>query len=386
MTPPSPLRAVAVPPGEAALDLLGPLREALDGGTPLLPYVKGTPPPPASDPAPAGAAVVVGTSGSTGIPKLAVLTAFALLSSARATHAALGGPGQWLLSLPAHHIAGLQVLVRSLAAGTQPVAVDRSAGFTPAAFAAAAARLEVGRRYAALVPTQLRRLLPDPAATAALARLDAVLVGGAPVPPALLRQAVAAGVSAVTTYGMTETAGGCVYAGRPLACTRVRVADDGRLHLAGDTLALGYLGRRELTATAFPSDDTGTRWFRTDDAGHQDERGCWHVDGRVDDLVVTGGLKVAPRLVEEAIIEHLAGVAEVVVVGTPDPEWGQAVSAALRLDPGGGAGPPTVADLRSRLRGILPDHALPRRLVVVPVLPKRGPGKPDRAAVAALFA
>jgi O-succinylbenzoic acid--CoA ligase len=375
-----------VPAGEAVLGLLDPLAEALAGGPPLMPYAVGTPvPAPSAVPLPS-TALVVGTSGSTGRPKLAMLTPEALLASASATDGVLGGPGQWLLAMPAHHIAGLQVLVRSIAAGTTPVVQDLSNGFTAAGLVEATSRLTTARRYTALVPTQLARLVADPAAAEALASYDAVLVGGAATPPALLRQAEAVGVRALTTYGMSETAGGCVYAGRPLRCSRVRLADDDVVQLGGETLALGYLGDPELTARAFTTDPDGSRWFTTDDLGHQGSDGRWHVDGRGDDLINTGGLKVAPRVVEEAIAEHLPEAADVVVVGTSHPQWGQAVSAVIVLRDHGTAPTPTVSDVRSRLRGILPDHALPQRLLVVPAIPLRGPGKPDRAAVAALFA
>jgi O-succinylbenzoic acid--CoA ligase len=371
------------------LQVLPALRAALDGGPAVLPYAVGAPPPATPGPGahlPEGLALVVGTSGSTGSPKLAMLTRDALVASATATHERLGGPGQWLLPMPAHHIAGLQVLVRSLVAGTEPVPVDLSGGFTPAAFASAARRLEGGRRYTSVVPTQLVRLLADEAGIEALRRFEAVLLGGAASPPALLARAAAAGVRVTTTYGMSETAGGCVYDGRPLGCSRVRVDADGRLHLGGATLAEGYLGRPDLTEAAFTTDTDGTRWFATDDVGHRDEHGRWHVDGRLDDLVNTGGLKVAPRLVEEALTERLPAVAECAVVGVADPEWGEVVAAALVLvDGADGATAPTLADVRDALREVLPAHALPRRVAVVDALPLRGPGKPDRAALRALL-
>jgi len=332
-----------------------------------------------ADDLPPDVSLVVGTSGSTGLPKLAMLTREALVASATATHERLGGPGQWLLPMPAHHIAGLQVLVRSLVAGTEPVAMDLAGGFTPTAFARAAAALTGQRRYTSLVPTQLVRLLAEPTGAAALRRFDAVLLGGAAAAPALLARAAEAGVSVTTTYGMSETAGGCVYAGRPLACTTVRADGQGRLHLGGATLAEGYLGRPDLTAAAFSTDEDGRRWFATDDVGHQDEDGRWHVDGRLDDLVNTGGLKVAPRLVEEAITAHLPQVAECAVVGVPDTEWGEVVAAALVL--ADGAPPLEVADVRAALRGALPSHSLPRRVAVLESLPLRGPGKPDRSAL-----
>ena len=378
------LRLLPIAPGPAAARALPVLAEALRGAYAVLPHAEGEAPPAVADgaaPDP-GTALVVGTSGSTGVPKLAMLPATALAASAAATHERLGGPGQWLLTMPPHHVAGVQVLLRSLAAATAPVLADVRDGFTVGAFCEGVDAMGSGRRYTAVVPTQLRRLLDDPAGTRALASLDAVLVGGAATDPRLLRRARDAGVTAVTTYGTSETAGGCVYDGLPLRGCLVRADDTGRLHLGGATLATGYLGRPDLTARAFDTSPDGTRWFRTDDAGHRDDEGRWHVDGRLDDLVTTGGLKVAPRLVEEALTA-LLDVAEAVVVGTPDEEWGQVVSAALVLTPG--APEPTVARLREQLRGILPAHALPRRAVVVAALPLRGPGKPDRAAVAALF-
>ena len=184
---------------------------------------------------------------------------------------------------------------------------------------------------------------------------------------------------------MSETAGGCVYDGRPLAGTHVALDDELRIHLGGSTVAHGYLARPDLTRDAFGTDEDGVRWFRTDDVGHLDEDSRLRVDGRVDDLVNTGGLKVAPRLVEEALAAHVPGVREVVVVGTPDPEWGQAVSALVVLEPGAVIRSLTVSEVRAHLRGILPDHALPLRVVTAPAVPLAGPGKPDRRAVAALF-
>ena len=387
MPVPQPL---SVPLGPACLALLPRLAEALAGDAPVLPYAASAPPSalPQHDPAdlPDGLAVVVGTSGSTGTPKRALLTAAGLHASSRATHDQLGGPGQWLLALPAHHVAGLQVLLRSLDAGTTPVAMDLVDGFVPQAFVATTALLEPEqRRYTSLVPTQLLRLLDHPRGPEALRSFDAVLVGGAAMPPRLRRRAERAHVHVVATYGMSETAGGCVYDGKPLPCTEIAFDDEGRIHLGGSTVAHGYLGRPDLTAEAFGVDEDGTRWFRTDDVGHTDGQSRLHVDGRIDDLVNTGGLKVAPRLVEEAIIDHVPGVAEVVVVGSPDPEWGEVVCALVVLEPGAVRAGLTAYELRAHLRGILPDHALPRRAVTAGAVPTRGPGKPDRRAVVAMF-
>ncbi len=390
------LEPLVVPQGRSVLDVLPRLALALDGGHPVLPRAPGSPgtaPQHDPDTLPDDLAVAIGTSGSTGTPKLALLSSAALRASAEATHERLDGPGRWVLPVPAHHVAGLQVLVRSIVAGTRPVVVDLSGGFTAVAFASAVGALgasgggaEPGTpAYTSLVPTQLDRLLDDAAATEALRALDAVLVGGAAFPPLLRQRAEAAGVSVVATYGMSESAGGCVYEGMAIVGARSRLDGDGRISLGGATIAHGYLARPDLTEALFGVDEHGVRWFRTDDVGHVDGTGRLHVDGRVDDVIVTGGLKVAPRFVEDAVAAAVPGIRQVVVVGTPDPRWGQAVSAFLVLDPSSGVRAPTVADVRAALRGTLPDHALPQRVQTGTAVPVRGPGKPDRLAVAALF-
>jgi O-succinylbenzoic acid--CoA ligase len=311
-----------------------------------------------------------------------MLTGSALRASAGATHQRLGGPGQWLLALPAHHIAGIQVLVRSLVADTVPICMNLSAGFTPAAFARASAGISSdARAYTAVVPTQLVRLLASADGCQALTRFTAVLLGGSAAPASLITRAKSFGVPLVTTYGMSETAGGCVYDGHALEVSSVRLENDGRIQLGGATLALGYLGQPELSAHAFSQDTDGTHWFRTDDVGHLEE-GSLVVDSRIDDLINTGGLKVVPTVVEAALIQ-LDTIAEAIVVGSADPEWGQVVSAAVVVAPG--SPPPSLRQVRDQLRGVLADHGLPRRLMTVTELPVRGPGKPDRAAIRRLF-
>ncbi|HEY8718122.1 AMP-binding protein, partial [Pengzhenrongella sp.] len=253
-----PLRSV--PAGPAYLDrLLAALRAALAGQVPAVLASSNTPAPgdgsrpsPEPDPTvPDDVALVVATSGSTGEPRAVMLSAAALRASAAATDARLGGPAQWMLALPPDHIAGLQVLVRSILAGTDPIAAAPGP-FRPDAFAADAARLTGPRQYVSLVPTQLHRLLDDAGAgLAALTRFDAVLLGGAATSPALLARARTAGLAVRTTYGMSETCGGCVYDGVPLDGVRVRLEDDGRVLLAGPMLATGYLGRPDLDAEAF---------------------------------------------------------------------------------------------------------------------------------------
>jgi O-succinylbenzoic acid--CoA ligase len=384
------LRRLAIPSGDAVLSVLGDVAKALDGGEPLRPVAPRAEAAEAEEWAtqdlPDNLAVVVGTSGSTGIAKVAMLTADNLMSSATATHDILGGPGRWLLALPAHHIAGLQVLVRSILAGTSPCTLDLDRGFTAPAFVTATQELHSSgapRAYTALVPTQLSRLLDDPAGAEALASYDGVLVGGAALNAAERSRARAAGVHVVSTYGMSETAGGCVYDGTPLAVTEVHIDNDHHVVIGGATVALGYLRQPLLTRDVFAVDADGVRWFRTDDLGVLDEDGRLQVRGRADDLINTGAFKVAPGPVEDAVVRFVPGVVDAVVVGTPHPTWGEAVSLTVVMRRG--APKPTVRDVRTALRGILPDHALPQRLLVLDAFPLRGPGKPDRRALAAAF-
>jgi O-succinylbenzoic acid--CoA ligase len=319
-------------------------------------------------------AVVVSTSGTTGIPKGALLSASALIASASATHDRLGGPGRWLLALPAYHVAGVQVLVRSALAGTTPVAI--SASFDVAELPAAIAALGTGRRYASLVAVQLDKALRDDAATAALAELDAVLIGGGPMPPSVAERASAAGISVVRTYGMSETAGGCVYDGVPLDGVQVRI-EGGRVALGGPTLANGYRN----PATPDPFAEPG--WFHTDDVGTIDDSAKLRIIGRVDDAISTGGLKVFPQLVEAALATHPA-VADCAVFAVADERLGQRVAAAIVVETGRQA--PTVAELRAHVALTLASTAAPREVHVVAALPRRGIGKLDRNELATRFA
>ncbi|BBZ73401.1 o-succinylbenzoate--CoA ligase [Mycobacterium paraseoulense] len=322
-------------------------------------------------------ALVVTTSGTTGAPKGALLTAAALTASARATHDRLGGPGSWLLALPPQHIAGLQVLVRSALAGSAPVELDVTGGFDVAELPGAIRRLSAGRRYAALVAAQLAKALTDPAAAAALAELDAVLLGGGPAPQGVLDAAAAAGIAVVRTYGMSETAGGCVYDGVPLDGVLVRVAEAGRIVLGGATLAKGYRNPVDPDPFAEPG------WFRTDDLGVLDGSGVLTVLGRADDAISTGGLTVLPQLVEAALGSHPA-VGDCAVFGLADDRLGQRVVAAIVVPEGCAA--PTLDALRAHVARTLDTTAAPRELHVVDALPRRGIGKVDRTALVRRFA
>ena len=328
----------------------------------------------------AAVALVVATSGTTGVPKGAQLTGAGLIAGAQATHARLGGAGAWLLPLAAHHIAGLQILVRSVVAGTEPVVLDVSAGFDPLLLPAAVDRMGAGsRRYTSLVPTQLVKALAEPAAVAALREFDAILVGGAATPAPLWDRATAAGLQLVRTYGMSETCGGCVYDGVPLDGVRLRLEPgSGRILLGGDVLAAGYRGHPSHPAFATPG------WFRTDDFGALDD-GVLAVLGRLDEAITTGGLTIAPQVVE-AVLAKVPGVWECAVFGLPDDRLGDRVVVAIvaaEVDPG--AETPTLAALRTAVEAELSATAAPREMFLVDALPLRGPGKVDRRALAARF-
>jgi O-succinylbenzoic acid--CoA ligase len=322
-------------------------------------------------------ALVVPTSGSTGVPKGALLTAEAVRVSSQEALAALGGPGDWLLAVPVTHIAGLNVLSRAVLGGGRTVAMDLADGFTAEGFVAATSQFGPGRRYVSLVPTQLSRLLDaGPGAVEAVASYDAVLLGGAAAAPGLLQRAADLGARIVTSYGMSETCGGCVYSGVPLAGALIDL-DGGRIALGGEFVFSGYRLRPDLAAEALEVRD-GVRWHLTRDAGRWTE-GRLEILGRIDDMITTGAEKVAPLAVEGALAA-LPGIREAVVVGVPDDEWGQAVAAAVTADR-----ELSIEEVRDALRPVLPSYALPRRLVVLDQLPLIGTGKPDRAAMAKLL-
>ena len=495
------LEVLEIPTGERLVELLPRLQAALRGeGHAILPV-------PAGHPAEAGrlvtalaggtelaeaeddpadpTAVVVTTSGSTGAPKGALLPVSALVASADATRCRLtctGGlhphrsngrrrapapTGTWLLTLPGHHIAGLQVLFRAIAEGTTPVIMDTAGSFTTQAFTGTVSRMPAGRRFVSLVPTQLHRILAEPEATAALATFSAVLVGGAATPQALVDDARQAGVPIITTYGMSETCGGCVYDGVPLDQVAVSIEDDeprwdqatpwgwpqryphgsgahqanpslsaepaaqpadphpgdryprdppaadphlsgldaadrhaaglyaagldaadrhaaglypadarpGRVSISGPMVARGYRDMPRHPSFWHRPDDLH-RTFITDDLAVMNA-GRLSIVGRIDDVIVTGGVKVDPAVVE-TVLFRVAGVAQVVITGVPDDEWGTAVVAVVQPDAGTA---PDLTTLRAAAVYAQGPAAAPKHLVLVDHLPYRGPGKPDRPAV-----
>lgn len=378
-----PLHAVLVPEPElvaalsAALDGTGPaimpldpslpasgLREVLSASAPnALVTAEGIEHSAAGAGVADDVAVVLTTSGSTGTPKAAELTADALLTSARASLARIGrsgqaGIGRWLCCLPTHHVSGLGVLVRSLVSGTVPVFSDR----VDAAVIASA-----GCDYVSLVPTQLRRLLD---AGAPVHMFGAILLGGAATPADLLAAAAAAGARVVTTYGMTETSGGCVYDGVPLDGVKVTTDAAGLLRIGGPVLFSRYRLAPELTEASI---DNG--WFITSDLGQVRADGSVELRGRADDVINTGGEKVVPAQVECAL-RSLGSISDAVVVGAQDAEWGERVTAIIV--PADRADPPSLARLRMELRDVLPRYAVPRAVVCLGEIPMLASGKPDR--------
>lgn len=316
----------------------------------------------ADDPAP----WVVETSGSTGRPKRVLLPRASVLASVRASASRLGASGPWLLALPAGYVAGVQVICRSLVAGAAPTLLDDHASL-----ADAVAAMPPGDRFVSLVPTQLRRLLADdadPRDLAALRSLHTVLLGGGPADPALRARAAELGVRVVATYGSAETAGGCVYDGVPLDGVALAIGADGRIRLGGPTLFAGYDGDPELTAEVLVDG-----WFLTSDAGRLDEDGRLQVLGRLDDMVVSGGVNVPAPAVAARLREHpLVEAAE--ALGVPDEEWGTRLVAFVVGD----------LDLDAARAWIAERHPRswsPRQLVRLDAVPLLGNGKPDRLAL-----
>lgn len=386
---------------------------------------------------PESLALVVGTSGSTGSPKQTALSVRALRASARATESFFADcpssgsakqrrvvsedPAQWLLALPAHYVAGAQVLARSVLAGTTPVvaaSITDGVSFTPEVFLNAAERLSCARRFVSLVPTQVHKLLEAAEASPALGseiydalgQFTGILLGGAPASASLLTAARELGLNVVTTYGSAETAGGCVYSGVALPGVRLRVVPEdagladspvvagaeaaGRIWLGGEHLASGYMGDSARTASHFFVDAHGCRWYRTDDYGSltsstpnapEDEGApMLNIVGRSDDVIITGGVKVSARAVA-AVLESHPAVREAAVAGVPDARWGAAVIAAVTLrnlpEHYGADAAETARQLQQLCGARLGAAGVPKVVRIVPDFPAASTGKPDRLAI-----
>ncbi|MEV5323449.1 AMP-binding protein [Nonomuraea fastidiosa] len=367
--PDRPLHAIVQPPGPA---LFAAIRDALAGeGPAILPLTPGQEGPaiealrpthvggsPRDDGAgvPGDVAVVISTSGSTGPPKGVMLSAAALRASATASLRRVGAAKgeRWLCCLPVSHVSGLQVLIRALLSDSEPVIHP---AFDPRAV------LESGADHVSLVPTQLHRLVEM---GADLSVFKTILLGGAAARPGLLERARELGARVVTTYGSSETSGGCVYDGRPLDGVDVKIGDDGLIRIAGPVLFSGYRFDR-------PPAPLDGGWFVTSDLGDLDG-GRLRVLGRADDVINTGGEKVVAGVVTAVLATH-PEVADVAVIGVPDPEWGELVTAVVvPADPDA---PPTLSQLRAYCRDRLPPHAAPRDLRLMSRLPLLPNGKTD---------
>jgi O-succinylbenzoic acid--CoA ligase len=306
--------------------------------------------------------LVVETSGSTGRPKRVRLSRRAVLASVTATERRLGTGGRWLLTLPVAYVAGLQVACRSLAAGHEPVLLEEHGSFADATRA-----LGEEARFVSLVPTQLHRMLEDPADVAALRTFHTVLLGGGPVDAGLRSRAAEAGVRIVATYGSSETAGGCVYDGYALDGVALALGRAGRIRIGGPTLFDGYEGDPELTASVLEDG-----WFLTSDAGRLDDDGRLHVLGRLDDVVVSGGVNVPTPAVARRLRTH-PGVTAAEVLGVPDEEWGNRVVAFV-VAPAG----LSLSEVRDWVGQEHPRSWAPRSVVVLDAIPLLANGKPDR--------
>jgi O-succinylbenzoic acid--CoA ligase len=312
----------------------------------------------ATDPSP----LVIETSGSTGRPKRVMLSRAAMRASALATQERLGGPGQWVLNLPPTYVAGVQVLYRSVVARTDPVVFQDWDDFE-----SVWRRMTAERRYLSLVPTQLFRYLDDGFDVHDLGRFTAVLVGGGPLDRRTRVEAEGMGITVVQTYGMSETCGGCVYDGVPLDGVEVRIDENEQVLLRGPVLFDGYEDDPDRTAEVLRDG-----WLVTHDLGHWTPEGRLAIDGRSDDVIVSGGVKVPASAVAAALLAH-PWVNEAEVVGVPDDEWGERVVAVVTS-----SGPVDLDDLRDLVE---PRAWAPRRVVAVDELPLLPNGKVDRVTL-----
>jgi len=317
-------------------------------------------------------AVIVETSGSSGYPKSVVLPISALRASAEVTAERIGS-GSWVLALEPTYVAGLQVLVRGILEGTMPAVIPPS--FTAAQFLEAAAGIQAPR-YTSLVPAQLTRLLDAatdaPGVADCLRGFAAILIGGQALPAAEADRAAALGIRIVRTYGSSETSGGCVYDGVPLAGVSVRV-EEGEVQISGPVLAAGYLDDDERTAQAFVTDADGTRWYRTGDVGEFD--GVLRVTGRRDNVIVSGGVNVSLDRVER-VVRTVPGLQAAVVVPVADARWGEASVIVVEGDRA--AADDALAEARRRVEREIGAPARPRDIVRVERMPLLPSGKPDR--------
>ena len=345
------------------------IRHAWDRGRPVMVVPTGEGAAPRFEDLPPETATVVATSGTTATPRLVAHTRAAVEASCRAVSDALDidpARDRWLACVPLHHVAGLAIVVRAAISGTALTVHDR---FDVDAVARAAGECTV----VSLVPTQLVRLLD---AGAPLHRFRVMLLGGGPIPSAVRERAVAAGVTVHTTYGLTETFGGCVHDG--LALPRVEIKLDDSSHevlVRGPIVMTGYVGGSTASQHAFRADG----WLATGDIGSIDTTGRLSIVDRLNDLIITGGVNVSPTAVERVILDH-PSVDDACVIGLPDAEWGERVVAYVTAPTD--RIPPTVDELREFATGRLTKAELPREVRVLDEIPRTPSGKPLRRVLA----
>jgi O-succinylbenzoic acid--CoA ligase len=314
-------------------------------------------------------AVILPTSGSTGAPRLVVLSRRALAAAADARDAALGGPAAWFVALPAVTAAALIATTRAVLSGSALGAWSGLGGLIRFDASAVAAELNgfltqssaLGQpARISLVATQLERICSDPAAAAGLAEFDRVLVGGGPISQSTMQQAADASIRITTTYGLTETCGGCVYNGLPTPGVTVAVGEGSEILLGGDCLASGYLD------SPMPTTDQGL--LRTGDRGRVGADGTLRVLGRFDEVVTVRGVNVDLAAVSR-IVAEVPGVQESVVVAVADADGGHRVQAHV-------TGTATAAEIRQAVAEALGPAAVPR-VLASGLLPRLPGGKVD---------
>jgi len=334
--------------------------------------------------APDGTALLIQTSGTSGKPKTVALSAAALRASAESAHERLGGPGQWLLALPLTYIAGMSVLVRSIESGTEPVFMP-SGPFDARTFLQSVSEMTGDRRYTALVPVQLARVLEEAEdnteALESLRTLDAVLIGGQALEPALRERAQKLGVKIVTTYGSSETSGGCVYDGVPLLGVNVEIAEDsGEILVSAPQLATEYVGDDQRTSVTFQNRN-GVVWYHTGDAGTL-ENGVLTVLGRLDRVITSGGLKIDLDAVE-AVVRGISGCSQALVIHIPDSEWGVRPAVVV---PGVDQDAELSAQIYDEIVAELGRVAAPKVVCFIEEIPRLSSGKPDLLTLSAYAA
>jgi len=303
---------------------------------------------------PSEIALVVNTSGSTGVPKSVAISSSALIASTNASHKYLGAtPGDsWSLLLPTTHIAGLNVLIRATALGSRVIDNRSKDNYVDADFVS-------------IVPTQLHKALTSDAKLLEhLTAAEAVLVGGAALSEKMKKEAASKHVKIITTYGMTEMSGGCVYNQKPLDGVEVKISNHGLIQLRGPMIASGYLDEGGKITTEFESG-----WFVSSDLG-EFNNGLLKIIGRSDDVIISGGEKISLVEVEESIRKMFPKI-EVIAFAMADDKWGDKLCLA------------SISEInQEELRVKLGNLATPKELFVFESIPKTSIGKPDRRLAA----